>query len=162
MGISVEDALFNLQLPAFSEPAIVAAILVVLFASYAFLFTEGDIVDAESYGLYVVSLADVPDKTAHSVGAGNTESGLDMQPETLETMEITVRKCAESVAEHYGLTQREIDVTTYLALGYSRKRICEELFLSEGTVNTHITHVYQKLGIHKRSEVLQAIAENTE
>jgi DNA-binding CsgD family transcriptional regulator len=61
--------------------------------------------------------------------------------------------CAD-VAQEYGLSEREADVLRLLARGYSSSNIAARLVISTNTVNTHIKHIYDKLGIHKRAELL--------
>jgi len=41
--------------------------------------------------------------------------------------------------------------------GDSIQRISEELFVSQGTVKAHINHIYRKLGIHSRQEMLDLV-----
>lgn len=53
-----------------------------------------------------------------------------------------------------GLTPREIDVLREVAKGKSNKEIAEELYMSESTVKTHISHIFQKLNIKTRSEAI--------
>ena len=45
------------------------------------------------------------------------------------------------------LTNRELEVLSLMAKGYSNKEIAEELIITEATVITHIRHLYQKLEI---------------
>lgn len=59
----------------------------------------------------------------------------------------------------YGLTDREVEVLKYLVLGRSSRRIQEELLISESTVHTHARHIYQKLGIHSKQELLDMVEE---
>ncbi|WP_018112354.1 helix-turn-helix transcriptional regulator [Thermus igniterrae] len=51
------------------------------------------------------------------------------------------------------LTQREKEVATLAALGLSNEEIAEELGISVKTVKTHLSLVFQKLGIRKRSQL---------
>lgn len=44
-----------------------------------------------------------------------------------------------------------------LAQGRSRPYICEALYLSDGTVKTHISHIYRKFDVHGRQELLDAV-----
>lgn len=55
------------------------------------------------------------------------------------------------------LSGREADVLMLVARGRSTPRIQEELGLSSNTVNTHIRHIYQKLGVHSRQELLDLV-----
>ena len=46
---------------------------------------------------------------------------------------------------------------TLLAQGRTRAFIQEELVLSGGTVKTHVTHIYAKMGVHDRQEMMDLI-----
>ncbi len=58
------------------------------------------------------------------------------------------------------LSERETEVLTMVAQGRSNKEIAQELFLSEGTVKAHISHIMAKLGLQRRTELVRyALAE---
>ena len=61
------------------------------------------------------------------------------------------------VADECGLTPRERDVLAVLAHGYDVARVQEELCISEGTALTHKRHIYQKLDVHTRAELLDRV-----
>jgi DNA-binding NarL/FixJ family response regulator len=52
------------------------------------------------------------------------------------------------------LTQREIDVFRSVARGLSNIEIGRELFISEMTVKTHVTHILQKLNLRDRVQAV--------
>jgi DNA-binding NarL/FixJ family response regulator len=52
------------------------------------------------------------------------------------------------------LTPREMDVLRLLAAGKANREIAETLFVSEGTVKIHITHLYEKLGVTSRTTAI--------
>lgn len=58
------------------------------------------------------------------------------------------------LSERHGLSSRESEVLSYLARGRSQPYIREELLLSKNTVATHVKHIYQKLDVHSRQELL--------
>jgi DNA-binding NarL/FixJ family response regulator len=50
-----------------------------------------------------------------------------------------------------GLTPRELQVLALLAQGKTNRTIARELFISEKTVASHVSHIFTKLGIGSRS-----------
>jgi DNA-binding CsgD family transcriptional regulator len=59
-----------------------------------------------------------------------------------------------SVAEEFMLSEREREIMALVGHGYTASAVAEKLVISPYTVNTHIQHIYRKLGIHKRSELI--------
>jgi DNA-binding NarL/FixJ family response regulator len=53
-----------------------------------------------------------------------------------------------------GLTARERDVLRLMAQGYANAEIAEQLFISEATVKTHVSHVFAKLQVRDRSQAI--------
>ena len=56
------------------------------------------------------------------------------------------------------LTPQELQIALALAGGKTTKETAAALFLSPKTVEYHLRHVYQKLGIHSREELARALA----
>ena len=57
-------------------------------------------------------------------------------------------------ASEYNLTQRERDVLCALVRGATTSQIARQLDVTSGTVKTHVSHLYQKLGVSSRTEVV--------
>lgn len=56
-----------------------------------------------------------------------------------------------------GLSERELQVALLVYQGRSAKRVGEALGVSEHTVNTHLSHIYRKLGIHSRGQLMEFV-----
>ncbi len=52
------------------------------------------------------------------------------------------------------LSPREIEVLKWIAEGKSNKEIAALLFISEGTVKTHVLSIHEKLGVGDRTEAV--------
>jgi ATP/maltotriose-dependent transcriptional regulator MalT len=57
------------------------------------------------------------------------------------------------------LSERELEVLQLIAAGKTNRRIATELFVSVGTVKTHINNVYRKLDAHSRTQALARARE---
>ena len=63
----------------------------------------------------------------------------------------------EQVARDFSLTAKETEVLVLAAKGRTTQRISEELGISAGTVNTHLAHIYKKLDVHDRQQMLDML-----
>jgi DNA-binding CsgD family transcriptional regulator len=68
----------------------------------------------------------------------------------------TLRRRDSSTVEE--LTPQELQIALLLTSGKTTRETAAALFLSPKTVEYHLRHVYQKLGIHSREELAQALA----
>jgi len=59
------------------------------------------------------------------------------------------------------LSRRELEVADLAATGLSSEEIAGRLFLSVRTVDNHLQHVYQKLGIASRQELAQVLGRRS-
>lgn len=152
----------------------------ILLIAHLFLFTETDLIKIgigennvlENVGCFV------PKKTAQGEGAEENvisslaSSGSDEadKADSVDDVDEAVSQEAPAppdpaaiIAERYGLSPRECDVLPLLLEGRTIVRIQETLFISAGTVSTHIRHIYQKTGQANRQELIdlaKSIAEN--
>jgi DNA-binding NarL/FixJ family response regulator len=51
------------------------------------------------------------------------------------------------------LTNREQDVLRLIGIGATNREIAEKLYISEGTVKTHVTHLFNRLNLKNRSQL---------
>lgn len=58
------------------------------------------------------------------------------------------------------ITEREIEILTLIAEGFSSKQIGEKLFISSRTVDTHRTNLMNKLDIHNIAGLIRFALKN--
>lgn len=59
----------------------------------------------------------------------------------------------------WGLSPREREVAGLLIEGYTNAYIADELGISAGTVKAHVSHIYQKINVHSRDELVASVRE---
>lgn len=79
----------------------------------------------------------------------------DSEPNPEEYSRIDGR-CSE-LARLYGLTDREVEVMRLLCRGRSKSYIAETLSIAENTVGSHTKHLYAKMDVHSRNELMDLI-----
>ncbi len=58
-----------------------------------------------------------------------------------------------------GLSPRESDVYELMVRGRTNKEIARTLFISESTTKVHVRHIFEKLGVHTRTEAATALID---
>jgi DNA-binding CsgD family transcriptional regulator len=78
----------------------------------------------------------------------------DIHPRSHRVAGIAVPDAIESPAVNplHRLTSRELDVLRCMAAGASNAAIAQQLFISDGTVKSHVQHIYRKLGVSSRAQ----------
>jgi LuxR family maltose regulon positive regulatory protein len=57
------------------------------------------------------------------------------------------------------LTERELAILRLMAANLSHRQIGQELYLSVNTIKWHSTHIYSKLGVHRRADAIARARE---
>ena len=61
----------------------------------------------------------------------------------------------EGKVHSLGITPRELEVLELIAQGLSNREIAERVYVSENTVKTHSSRVFDKLGVRRRTQAVQ-------
>ncbi|OUO92146.1 helix-turn-helix transcriptional regulator [Gordonibacter sp. An230] len=122
-------ALAPFQPQTLSLIALLATLAILI--SYMFVFSESDLI---------------------ALAKGDEEKADAAEPKRQRFQD----RCKE-VADEYGLSPKETEIMVLFAKGRSSTRIQEELYLSRGTVTTHLRHIYQKMDVHSKQEFLDVI-----
>jgi len=85
---------------------------------------------------------------------------LTRKTETVVVREVLVPAPAEFVrdqgrVESLGITPRELEILELIASGLSTREIAARAFVSENTVKTHSSRLFDKLGARRRTQAVQ-------
>jgi len=86
--------------------------------------------------------------------------GYHPEQESTSCPEAQLSERCSAIATRNRFTPREEEIFVLLAQGFTIPVISEKLFVSENTVKSHAKSIYQKLGIHARTELIELV--NTE
>jgi DNA-binding CsgD family transcriptional regulator len=76
-------------------------------------------------------------------------------PESVEASEPpSSQDTVAAIAKQFGLSNRETEVFALLVQGYGEPYISSHLYISANTVKTHRRHIYTKLGVGSREELI--------
>ena len=87
--------------------------------------------------------------------------GLDEHESLADVRQASMRHNAEEMGRQFLLSDREMEVLALYALGYTQKRVAEELYITPGTAHAHIKRIYAKTGLHSRQEILDYMQQCT-
>jgi DNA-binding NarL/FixJ family response regulator len=82
------------------------------------------------------------------------EGGSPMSDQIARKVVQAFREMGKSSKETENLSDRELEILSYLAKGYQDKEIADKFFLSVKTVRTHLRNIYQKLHVRSRTEAV--------
>ena len=154
--------LLDLAMPGISGMAALAELAtapvpvrtIVLTAS----IEKGEVVKALQLGAAGVVLKSSPPellfKSIRSVMAGQHWIGRDSVSDLIAALRTFVEAPPEKPArERFGLTPRELEITSAVVAGFSNREIARKFVLSEDTVKHHLTNIFDKMGASNRLEL---------
>lgn len=98
-----------------------------------------------------------PEQLVNAIRVVAAGESLLAPPITRRLIEDFVRRPppgAKVVPELERLTEREVQVLTLIGRGLSNSEIADRLYLSEGTVKSHVNRVFTKLGLRDRAQAV--------
>lgn len=88
------------------------------------------------------------------------EGGAPMTPTVARQVLLLFNKKHERIRNNdFNLSAREQEILGFLVLGFSYKMIAEKCFISYATVNSHISHIYEKLHVSSGTEAVAKAME---
>jgi DNA-binding NarL/FixJ family response regulator len=111
--------------------------------------TDSDTLPAIEAGATGYLLKDAPREELFTAVRAAAQGRTVLSPAVASRLVSAVRTPAAPGNEP--LSAREREVLALVARGTSNREIARELFISEATVKTHLTHLYAKLGVNDRA-----------
>ncbi|WP_406062337.1 response regulator transcription factor [Streptomyces sp. NBC_01077] len=115
--------------------------------------TDTDTLPAIEAGATGYLLKDAPREELFAAVRAAAEGRTVLSPAVASRLVTAVRAPA---ADGTALSAREGEILTLVAKGTANRAIAAELFISEATVKTHLTHIYGKLGVKDRAAAVAA------
>ena len=115
---------------------------------------------------YLLKTAEIEElvKAIHTVASG--QSALAPEVTGKVVAQFTSGKSLADVVnnpedQYDGLTERELGILRLVGQGLSNKQIGKKLFISDRTVQAHLSNIFSKLGVSSRTEaVMHAVRKN--
>lgn len=82
------------------------------------------------------------------------EVPIEVPVRAIEPFSVNATRLAE-----LGITPRELEILQAIAAGLSNREIAEKLFVSENTVKTHSSRLFDKLNARRRTQAVQIAKE---
>ncbi|MFD7965233.1 response regulator [Streptomyces zaomyceticus] len=117
--------------------------------------TDTDTLPAIEAGATGYLLKDAPREELFGAVRAAAEGRTVLSPAVATRLVTAVRSPAAQAAGT-ALSAREGEILALVAKGTGNRAIAAELFISEATVKTHLTHIYGKLGVNDRAAAVAA------
>ncbi len=157
---AILDGIFTLeQIAAASMVALVIATMFVIDDKRSFAAPGNALVNenaAESDG--TADASDDSETLSHAFDAPSQIAGSETAADAMRPSQSTEERVA-AIARKYRLTRREAEVFALLARGRSIPYVRDALVISRETAATHAKHIYAKLGVHSRQELIDLVAD---
>ncbi|MFI1194452.1 response regulator [Micromonospora sp. NPDC020750] len=115
--------------------------------------TDADVVPAIEAGATGYLLKDAPPEDLAAAVRTAAAGRSTLAPTVADRLMNRLR------APRAALTRREIEVLALVAEGLSNQAVGQRLHLTEGTVKSHLAHVYAKLGVDSRTAAVAAATD---
>lgn len=106
-----------------------------------------------------VVVASATPRSGSMSGLDAQRGDLTQEKKLVDGQNETMGEVCRRFADRYHLTPREEEVLGLMMRGRSRTFIRETLFISKGTVDTHINHIYKKTGVNSKEALERLVHE---
>lgn len=118
---------------------------------------DGYIAQSIQAGAKGYLLKDMPSQelaqAIRSVHRGYTQLGPGLIEKLMSSVSISKTVVQSQPQDLSHLTPREQEVLRLISVGSTNREIAQQLYISEGTVKTHVTHLLNRLNLRNRSQL---------
>jgi len=151
--LSPQVVLMDLRMPVMDGVQATARIHAQRPGTYVLVLTtydtDADILRAIEAGATGYILKDAPREELYRAIRATAQGQSYLSPAVMTRLMGQLR-----APEENALSQREVDVLTWVARGASNKEIAHTLHISEATVKSHLLHIFSKLGVSDRTQAV--------
>jgi DNA-binding NarL/FixJ family response regulator len=97
---------------------------------------------------------EIVDSIRETAAGGRFFCGQILNTIRRESIDVNDLELTEFSCEPVNISERELEIITLIAEGYTNGEIAEKLFLSPHTVNTHRKNILQKLGVNNTAAIV--------
>ncbi len=162
---SITCTIASTAMPARKVAGMAIAAYSALSIIWLFLLGDNDTLEAPVMAIVITAIYLLTMIVSHTnSNSANQEEAQTPRNETHEESTALADRIAANIEERCveiasgcRLSPRETEVLVLLAQGRTRVYIQNELVLAENTVKTHVTHIYKKLDVSNRQEMLDLV-----
>lgn len=140
-----------------AAPLAVAASAIIFVA----VFTSAFVMDEGSVAKLVTARGEGAVDAPDSPGSGREGEDLDAADTTasqtpFDANAVTLEHLAHAIAD-LGLSEREREIALLVLKRHDNRRICQEAYITESTLRTHLRNIYGKTGAHSRTGLIELL-----
>jgi len=87
--------------------------------------------------------------------AHNLSNNVPSKPQNAESVTEMKAVVSQEAIEATGLSRRELEILQMMATGMSNQEIANDLFISLSTVKSHVSSVFTKLDVVRRTQAIE-------
>jgi DNA-binding NarL/FixJ family response regulator len=156
MDVKPDGVILDVRMPSGTGDAVVAAVKesgsTTRFLVLSVSAERADVVRMLNAGVDGYLVKSTLGNQLGDLVAEMLDGGRPISPQIAGFM-LDIDDAVETAPDIENLTPREREVVQYLARGYSYRKAAEALFVSVKTVETHMGHIFDKLGVASRYEL---------
>jgi DNA-binding NarL/FixJ family response regulator len=156
MDVKPDGVILDVRMPSGTGDAVVAAVKesgsTTRFLVLSVSAERADVVRMLNAGVDGYLVKSTLGNQLGDLVAEMLDGGRPISPQIAGFM-LDIDDAVETAPDIENLTPREREVVQYIARGYSYRKAAEALFVSVKTVETHMGHIFDKLGVASRYEL---------